>query len=57
MFATKGGLVHRKIDAVKVVISGSRAAIAAAMTSGQLAGTVPSFVRDWRTGEDSNWME
>lgn len=43
-----------RVDAEKVVISGSRAAIATALTSGQLAGTVPSFVREWRTGRDSN---
>ena len=49
------GLVSEiRVDAEKVVISGSRAAIATAVTSGQLAGTVPSFVREWRTGEDSN---
>jgi DNA invertase Pin-like site-specific DNA recombinase len=49
------GLVSEiRVDAERVVISGSRAAIAAAMTSGQLAGTVPSFVRNWCTGRDSN---
>lgn len=49
------GLVSEiRVDAEKIVISGSRAAIAAAVTAGQLTGAVPTFVRDWRTGQDSN---
>ena len=44
-----------RIDAEKAVICGSRAAIAAAVTDGELNGTVPTFVRDWRNGQNSNW--
>ncbi len=49
------GLVSEiRIDAEKAVICGSRAAIASAVTSGELAGRVPTFVRDWRARQDSN---
>jgi DNA invertase Pin-like site-specific DNA recombinase len=42
------------VDREKAVISGPRAAIAAAATAGAFTDTVPTFVRDWRTGQDSN---
>ncbi|HWY13680.1 MAG TPA: recombinase family protein [Rhizomicrobium sp.] len=49
------GLVSEiRVDSERATISGPRAAIAAAATSGELNGTVPIFVRDWRTGPDSN---
>jgi hypothetical protein len=39
----------------KAVISGPRAVIAAAATAGAFTDTFPTlFVRDWRTGENSN---
>ena len=49
------GLVSEiRVDAERAVISGPRAAIAAAVTSGALSDRVPTFVRGWRTGQDSN---
>ena len=49
------GLVSEiRVDAERAVISGPRAAIAAAVTSGTLSDRVPTFVRDWRARQDSN---
>jgi hypothetical protein len=49
------GLVSRiTVDRDKAVISGPRAAIAAAVTSGHQQDQVRSFVREWRTRQDSN---
>jgi hypothetical protein len=46
------------VDREKAVISGPRAAIAAAVTAGAYNGEVRSFVREWRTGRDesANWI-
>jgi len=42
------------VDREKAVISGPNATIAAAIAAQALNGEVRSFVRDWRTGQDSN---
>jgi hypothetical protein len=42
------------VNREKTIISGPRAAIAAAVTAGDFEGKVRTFVRDWRTGQDSN---
>jgi len=42
------------VNREKTIISGPRAAIAATVTAGDLDGKVRTFVRDWRTGQDSN---
>ncbi|HEY5237419.1 MAG TPA: recombinase family protein [Rhizomicrobium sp.] len=42
------------VDREKAVISGPRAAIAAAITAGTHNSEVRSFVREWRTRQDSN---
>ncbi|MGH6890346.1 MAG: hypothetical protein ACREHF_14315 [Rhizomicrobium sp.] len=44
------GLVSEiRIDSEKAVICGPRASIASAVTSGELSGTVPTFIREWRS--------
>ena len=49
------GLVSQIIvDREKAVISGPKAAIAAAVTSGDVKTEVRTFVREWRTRQDSN---
>ena len=42
------------VDREKAVISGPKAAIATAIAAQALNGEVRSFVREWRTGQDSN---
>ena len=42
------------VDREKAVISGPKAAIAAMTSDPERLGTVPSFVREWRTRQDSN---
>jgi DNA invertase Pin-like site-specific DNA recombinase len=42
------------VDRERAIISGPNAAIAAAVTSGELAGGVLTSIREWRTGRDSN---
>ena len=42
------------VDGDKAVISGPPAAIAATVTAGALEGGVRTFVREWRTRQDSN---
>jgi hypothetical protein len=42
------------VDREKAVVSGPKAAIAAAVTSPDKMGEVRSFVREWRAGQDSN---
>ncbi len=42
------------IDGERAIISGPPLALAAAVTSPDKLGEVRSFVREWRTGEDSN---
>ena len=49
------GLVSQiVVDKKKAVISGPNAALAAAVTTERLNGEVRTFVREWRTGQDSN---
>ena len=42
------------VDREKAVISGPKAVIAAAITSGDIKSEVPSFVREWRSQGESN---
>lgn len=49
------GLVSKiVVDRDKAIITGPRAAIAAAITSGEVTSAVPTFVREWRARKDSN---
>ena len=49
------GLVSEIIvDREKAVITGPKAAIAAAVTAGAIKSEVPTFVREWRARKDSN---
>ena len=42
------------VDREKAIVSGPKAAIAAAITAGEVKGEVRSFVREWRARKDSN---
>ncbi len=50
----RGLVANIAVDHRKVVITGPKAAIAAAATTGAIDTGVRTFVREWRTRQDSN---
>lgn len=53
----RGLVASIAVDHQKAVITGPKAATAAAITAGAVNGGVRTFVRKWRAGqdEDENW--